>query len=422
MKEKKNDIKKPQTPLNGFDRFTEGDDNMPESAQEYYTRWGFIRDLLFNNIADINNNSLSNSFQKSQECLNSVMVIVIDNYFSLVDSREIDEKRNIRFSTYDCIENGIKHKCNSIPVAIEDNIFAVFFQYQQDDKSQIEYALDLGLYLKDYVNNHNGVSISIGIGRAYRKLEDLVFSYQDALAALDHRFYHGNSQVMHYENIIPYAQDINFLSQELHSQLLTKTLACDLDSANRIIEDIIKETMAKSINPFLVKIRFVDSLIDIINQSNLYGKDDLNSKINKMSGQIFKTDTVYELQDQLEIAMKEFIHVIKSNRKKINRQVFETAIEYIYQNYNKSITLDDVAKHVYISPYYFSHGFKEYIGMSFVEYLKKIRIEEAKKLLLTTDMSISKICCKVGYNDPHYFSRVFKSVMGVSPRVFLCKP
>lgn len=391
---------------------------MQESVQEHYKRWGFFRDLLFNNIVDINNNKLLNSFKESNEVFNSVMVIVIDNYYSLVASRADNEKRNIRFSTYDCIENAIKQKCFSMPVAIEENIFAIFFQHQSKEKSQVDYAVDLGLYLKDYVNKHNGLTTSIGIGRAYNKLEDLFLSYKDALAALDHRFYLGNSQVMHFENIVPFAQDINFLSQERHSQLLTKTMACELDCAYGIIEELIKETTGRFINPFLVKIRFVDSLIDIISQSRQYDKVGLNSQINDISGQIFKTDTVFELQDQLKIAIKEIVNVIKTSRKNINRQVFESAVDYIHNNYSKNITLEDVAGHVYISPYYLSHGFKEYIGMSFVEYLKKVRIEEAKKLLLDTDMSISKICIRVGYSDPHYFSRVFKSVMGVSPGSF----
>lgn len=390
---------------------------MQEFAQEYYIQWGFIRDLLFNNIIDVNSNHLLASFQDSEECLNSVMVIVIDNYFSLVASREVDKKRSLRFGTYACIENAIRQKCCSIPVAIEDNIFAIFFQYQAKDRL-FDYELELGQYLKDYVSVNNGISISIGIGRAYSKMEDLFFSYQDALAALEHRFYLGNGQVVHYQNIIPYAKDINFLTQEMHSQLLTQTMSCNLDSAYRIIENIIKETMNKSINPFLVKIRFVDWLIDIISQSKQYDKDNLNSRINEISSQIFKSDTVYELQNQLKIALQEIIYVIKSNRKRINREVYESAIEYILNNYNKNITLEDIAKHVHVSPYYFSHGFKEYIGVSFVEYLKKLRIEEAKKLLLNTNMSIGKVCNRVGYSDPHYFSRVFKSVMGVSPGSF----
>ena len=391
---------------------------LQEPVQEHYKRWGFLRDLLFNNIADINNNKLLNSFKESKEVFNSVMVIVIDNYYSMLASSEDKEGRNIRFSTYDCIETAINQKCFSIPVAIEDNIFAVFFQHQSKEKAQVDYAVDIGLHIKEYVKIHNRLSISIGIGRAYNKLEDLFLSYKDALAALDHRFYLGNSQVMHYENIVSFAKDINFISPEKHSQLLTRTLACDLDSVYSLIEELVKDTSCKSINPFLVKIRFIDSLIDIISQSNQYDKGDLNSKINEISSQIFKTDNVFELKDQLRIAITEIINVIKMGRKNINRQVFESAVDYIYNNYSKNITLEDVAKYVYISPYYFSHGFKEYIGMSFVEYLKRVRIEEAKKLLLTTDMSIRKICNRVGYSDPNYFSRVFKSVMGVAPSSF----
>ena len=389
---------------------------MQEPFKEHYKRWGFLRDLLLNNIEDINNNKLLNHFKNSaEESFNCVMVVVIDNYYSLIANSDNKEAREIRFSTYDYIEQCLKQKF-TIPVSIEDNIFAIIFQNNQ--KAPADYSVELGLHMKNYVKNHSGLTVSIGIGRTYNRIEDLFFSYKDALLALNHKFYLGNSQVLHYECIPPFCQDFNFLSTEKHSHLMTKTMALDIDGTYEIIDMILKEAASKSVNPFLVKIRFIDSLIDIICSSNQFEQSELNSRINEISNQIFKTDTVFELQEQLNIAAREIINGFKLSRKNINRQVFESAINYIYSNYNKNITLEDVAKHVYISPYYFSHGFKEYIGISFVEYLKRVRIEEAKKLLLTTDMSIRKICNRVGYSDPNYFSRVFKSVMGVSPSSF----
>ncbi|MEL7564529.1 MAG: helix-turn-helix domain-containing protein [Dehalobacterium sp.] len=390
---------------------------MKEPFQEYYKRWGFFRDLLFNNIT--RSNQLFDSFREpDKNILNSVMVVVIDNYYSTIFNYNEKQRQAIRFKIYDYIEKGVKNICFSIPVAIEDNIFAIFLRHEVGEASHIDHAVNLGLHLKDYVQKHTGITVSVGIGRQYIELEDLFLSYKEALSATDHKFYLGSGQVIHYENIVPFSENLNFLPTGMHSRLLTKVLTCDLEGASITIEELLRETTNKSVNPFLVKIRFIDSLIDIINNSNPFEVGDLTLIINNIGEQVFKSDTIFELRDQLRKAIQEITKVISLSRKNRNRQIFESAVNYIHHNYQKNITLEDVSKHVHISPYYFSHGFKDFTGMGFVEYLKKVRIEEAKKLLLSTNLSIRTICKRVGYGDPNYFGRVFKSVMGVTPSTF----
>ena len=83
--------------------------------------------------------------------------------------------------------------------------------------------------------------------------------------------------------------------------------------------------------------------------------------------------------------------------------------------YQKDISLDDVSREINISPYYFSKVFKEATGQNFIDYLTGLRIDKAKELLETTDMSMKEICVEVGYSNPNYFSRIFKKIVGVSP-------
>ena len=95
--------------------------------------------------------------------------------------------------------------------------------------------------------------------------------------------------------------------------------------------------------------------------------------------------------------------------------IIDKAKEYIYANFKKDISLDDVSREVDISPYYFSKIFKKETGENFIEYLTNIRIEKAKELLENTDMSMKEICLEVGYSNPNYFSRSFKKNVGVTP-------
>jgi two-component system response regulator YesN len=95
--------------------------------------------------------------------------------------------------------------------------------------------------------------------------------------------------------------------------------------------------------------------------------------------------------------------------------VLAKAKSFIEENFHKDLSLEDVSRTVDISPYYFSKLFKEETGENFIEYLTKIRIEKAKKLLQNRDLSIKNICLDTGYSDPNYFSRIFKKQVGMTP-------
>lgn len=92
--------------------------------------------------------------------------------------------------------------------------------------------------------------------------------------------------------------------------------------------------------------------------------------------------------------------------------------KYIEINFNRKLSLDDISNHFHYSPFYLSLCFRNDIGDSPINYLIKYRIEEAKKLLITTDFSVQRISEKVGYDNSSYFSMIFKQHTNSSPGKF----
>lgn len=93
----------------------------------------------------------------------------------------------------------------------------------------------------------------------------------------------------------------------------------------------------------------------------------------------------------------------------------EQALSYIHENYNKDISLVDVAGVIFRSPEYFSRLFKEEVGENFSTYLMLYRLNHGKELLKKTDMKIAEISYSVGYSTQSYFSRLYKKYMGKTP-------
>lgn len=106
-----------------------------------------------------------------------------------------------------------------------------------------------------------------------------------------------------------------------------------------------------------------------------------------------------------------------NNRHKLT--LLNEAKEYIDSHYTDvSCTLSLIAKNIHVSPGYLSSIFKETMGTKFINYLTDQRIRKAGELLLQTDMMIYEVSTRVGYENPTYFSTIFRKSTGMSPQEY----
>lgn len=91
---------------------------------------------------------------------------------------------------------------------------------------------------------------------------------------------------------------------------------------------------------------------------------------------------------------------------------------YIAEHYARGLTLEQAAVHADMAPTYFSRVFKQEHGYTFIEYLTRIRLEEAKRLLRTTTLPVAAIGQAVGYQGFNYLSEVFKAVEKTTPSAY----
>lgn len=99
-------------------------------------------------------------------------------------------------------------------------------------------------------------------------------------------------------------------------------------------------------------------------------------------------------------------------------QEMDAAVKYFHQNYNKPISIEEFAISRHMSISWFIRNFKEYTNSTPAQYLLSLRISNAQTLLETTSYNIAEIAEIVGYDNPLYFSRLFKKQCGLSPSEF----
>lgn len=121
-------------------------------------------------------------------------------------------------------------------------------------------------------------------------------------------------------------------------------------------------------------------------------------------------------RQELEAPLKELAELIpkEEEKKDSSSYIIQRAQGMIHEFYGQGITLEEIAAKIKITPEYLSTQFRKETGVYFSQYIKDFRIKKAKELLIGTELKLYEVAEKVGFNDPKYFSKVFKETTGQS--------
>lgn len=135
--------------------------------------------------------------------------------------------------------------------------------------------------------------------------------------------------------------------------------------------------------------------------SQVGGADDPTSRL----------EAIKSVYDMLLLLLRSSKTYMPSEKFKLIRP----AVEYIHLHYTENIEISELGRMLTISTVYFRKLFRSFYGMSPLEYIQKLRIDQAKKMLCSDYGTLTDIALSLGYPNMYYFSRVFKSAEGVSP-------
>ena len=98
--------------------------------------------------------------------------------------------------------------------------------------------------------------------------------------------------------------------------------------------------------------------------------------------------------------------------------LIEDAVGFIKENLYRKLNVTEVAGHCCVSACHLTHVFKDVMGFPPIQYIQQQRMEQAKRLLGDESLCVFEVAHQMGYNDPYYFSRQFKKIIGFSPQIY----
>lgn len=115
---------------------------------------------------------------------------------------------------------------------------------------------------------------------------------------------------------------------------------------------------------------------------------------------------------------EEGFQVLPRQKKQSSNEIFSEIAEYLFQNYQKPLSIEEIAHHFHMSYSHFSMRFKEYYGQTCSHFIQMIRLQKAEDLLRFTDFDLSYISQETGFCDCSHFIRLFKIHYGITPKQF----
>ncbi len=133
---------------------------------------------------------------------------------------------------------------------------------------------------------------------------------------------------------------------------------------------------------------------------------------------IYSYTSTTEIVDWIKRLSDGIVTFLSTKKRDYKEKVVQNVKDYIDNNLDKKLSLNEVAYVFNFNPNYLSHLFAKYSDSTFVEFITKSKIDSSKKMLINGELRINEVAEKLGFDNAFYFSKVFKKYVGISPREY----
>lgn len=295
-----------------------------------------------------------------------------------------------------------------------DNRYVLMFGFpaSHNDESIETQTKEILEQIKQVMMTYFNTSVTFGVGLTCSGYERLKQSYTESVEALNLKFFLGLGHVIRYGRLYP---DTEAKKMDAKLRGLPKLKELLGESHWRELEARINGLLRV---PHEVKPQIINLLVQWlywpVATFGLVGHH-ISERVFNYGKRLQSCDTFEEAIEVFGEFLREVVKLREHHA--LSREV-AAAMQYIEKNYKSDIALQQIARHVGITPNYLSSLFKKEAGANFHDYLTRYRIAKAKELLLTTNLKSYEIIDHIGFTNQSYFARTFKRLVGVKPSAF----
>lgn len=275
----------------------------------------------------------------------------------------------------------------------------------------------------DVLMQYSNIRASIGISGSVVGYADYKKAYLQAKQVQDHLAVEGYGSVRFFEDTPKgecFSQkDVSgdsFSAEKLASICETLHLEGLEQVAGRVVEDI-KENGVKLDNAASQCARFMCLLEEYLKQnwSNRYRNININDSLKRL----YHSDTIAEIVEVFDQYTEDVKKFFASQSDNEQERIVREAKKYIREHVYENISLKEISQALFISAGYLSTTFSKYEPIGVANYINKVKIEEARRLLMKQRLKVYEVAFQLKYENAGYFAKVFKKYTGCTPKEYM---
>jgi len=348
--------------------------------------------------------------------------------FFTVVSVEVDEFETMEEKTVDLIisnmintarKNLYDYQFNGSIVEMQMGRFSIIINHHVHEEVNNN-LIQMSQRLCNFVRSSQNATVTIGIGRTYKDVENIRQSFIESNESIRYRLVKGKDTVISIQQV--HSDGYSYIYPIETEELVIKHLKLgDINKINELLDEFIGFLKGRNNQNYSGIIQGINQLVGST-LKEVYLLDPKN-RLNLFPYDPYQKLNQFQTMEQISCWLKDevypvIVNYIRTLRDNDEHQLIESALVYIHNNYDKDLSQPMVAEVLSIPSPQFSTLFKRVVGMTFTDYLIIYRMEKAKELLTNTDLKIIEIANRLCYNNSQNFIRVFKKINGVTPGEF----
>ena len=316
--------------------------------------------------------------------------------------------------------------------------FDALDQYLKENEEIFLIARDITTGIQDYVINISqgsdkciediveklyekvkevyGKEIYIVVGDSVCKFSKIKQAYESTLHTMNFSIFTEKNKIIYYKDIQEYSINYGFKQIQHIEELLEAIKDINKKQVDDVINKIEEEFCEECTSPEVVRLiimNFIYRSIDIVKKLNENSKDmELHLDLEMILGQGV---SIAEMIRCLKKYCDQLLLYVSTLRRNQAKGILYEIELYLHKNFHHSLTITEISKKYYLHPNYLGQLFSKTYGMTLTQYLHKVRVQEAKRLLKETDMALSDIAYQIGYSNYSRFIKMFERYENIKP-------
>ncbi len=313
---------------------------------------------------------------------------------------------------------------NTVASPLED-YGVLYFTSPDPDRNEVQSKLEIldkVDLVSRFVDKRFQAKVLVGVSRCRRPDENLSRVLYEAVTSLGFCRPLGRP-ILFYEDVrtnptIPKPAHFYTLSTALIDAYTAGAVGEIEWVRNRYIEQILSRSAGRPENVRLHFLYAFGQIVDVLRKRSPVQSDHFLELFDQFETQLQEARAIADLIAVFRESLKRLLELGLKPMEASQNLRLEAAKKYIDQNFNLDLKLEEVARENGFSTSVFGRGFKKVAGIGFSAYLRKVRLEQARKLLASTSLPISHVSQECGFNNLQYFFDVFKRSTGRTPQEF----